>query len=433
MTTQMIICFVICALTVVSYIWGKLSLATTALTSMMLLLLTGCITPEAVLSCFGNGTGIMIVSMFVVAAGFNKTQFVRNISNGISRVAKGSLTKVLAGYVLVGILLGQFIQSNLIVFSILAPLLANTVESMGISPSKVMFPLGVACIATTSAIPLGAGATVFAELNGYLEANGYVGQMMTITDPMKSRLPVVIVCALYCIFIAPKFAPDKPPVEIKNLTAGRAAQTMGQTALNGFQERAGYIIFFGVTLALIFSSQLGLASWVICMIGALLTVITGVLSPKEATNNMQLWVYLLYVGSIAMAEALTSTGAGALIGDTLASFAGQLNSSFAVYLLFFIVPFILTQFMLNRTVMLIFYPIVIQTCISLGANPIGVLISVQAACLTAFMTPMATGTVPVFMGEGGYDLKSVLKQSIIPAILFCVVTVVWNTIAFPLF
>jgi di/tricarboxylate transporter len=429
----MIICFIICVLTVISYVWGKFSLATTAITSMMALLLFGCLEPADVLGYFGNGTGIMIVAMFIVAAGFNKTQFVKNISRGITHIAKGNLTKVMAGYVLVGILLGQFIQSNLIVFSILAPLLANTVKEMNISPSKVMYPLGVACIATTSTLPLGAGATVYAELNGYLEANGYVGAMMTITDPMRSRLPVLIVCALYCIFIAPRLAPDQPVVAIKNMTENKAGQMESQPVLPAFQERCGYIIFFGVTVALIFSSKLGLASWEICVIGALLTVLTGVLTPKEATNAMPIWVYLLYVGSIAMAGALNNTGAGALIGDTIAKVASQLTSNVAIYLLFFIVPFIMTQFMLNRTVMLIFYPIVIQTCMSMNANPIGILICIQAACLTAFMTPMATGTVPVFMGEGGYDLKSVVKQSILPAILFCVVTVVWNAIAFPLF
>ena len=52
----------------------------------------------------------MSVSMVGVATGFHNAQVVRNISNGIARVSKGSLTKVLAGYVLVGILLGQFIQ-----------------------------------------------------------------------------------------------------------------------------------------------------------------------------------------------------------------------------------------------------------------------------------------------------------------------------------
>ena len=65
----------------------------------------------------------------------------------------------MAGYILIAVLLAQFIQSSVVVFGILAPLLIETAESSNVRPSKVMFPLGVACIATVSAFPLGAGAT----------------------------------------------------------------------------------------------------------------------------------------------------------------------------------------------------------------------------------------------------------------------------------
>ena len=117
--------------------------------------------------------------------------------------------------------------------------------------------------------------------------------------------------------------------------------------------------------------------------------------------------------------ALSNTGAGDLIGNMVAKAAATMQNDFLIYLMFFLIPFLLTQVMQNRAVMLIFIPIAIQACKSMGANPVGVIICVQAACLTAFMTPMATPTVPYFMAAGGYDLKSVVKQSLLPALLFC--------------
>ena len=44
------ICLIIFALTVVSYCWGKLSMATTALVSMMALVLFGCMTADEALA-----------------------------------------------------------------------------------------------------------------------------------------------------------------------------------------------------------------------------------------------------------------------------------------------------------------------------------------------------------------------------------------------
>ena len=435
------ICLLICVLTIAGFIWGKWTMATVSLCSMILFIMTGCIEPNAALANFGNTNGIMLMSMFVVAAGFRRTQFVHTVSYSVNRLAQGSIRKIMAAYIIITIILAQFIQSPVVVFGIMSPMLAATCAEINISPSKVMYPLGIAAIATCSAFPLGSGATVFAELNAYLEANGYTEYMVGLTDPMKCRLPLVLVCAVYCIFFAMKLAPEKPVVGIEASSEGRKDQE--KEKLPPFQERSGYLIFIAVTVALIFQQQLnnilisvsavGITTWQICFIGALLVVITGVLTPREATEAMPVWMYLLLVGSLTMGGALQATGAGNVIGDVLAGIVGKLGNPYLIGMVFFIVPFLLTQFMQNRTVLMVFIPIAILACKSMGANPVGVIILVQAACLTAFMTPMATPAVPQYMAAGGYDLKCVLKQSVIPCVLFCLISVFWTMTVIPMF
>lgn len=435
------ICLIICGLTIAGFIWGKWSMATVSLCSMMLFILTGCIDGNSALANFGNTNGIMLMSMFVVAAGFRRTQFVHTVSYSVNKLAKGSIRKTMAAYIIITIILAQFIQSPVVVFGIMSPMLAATCVEINLSPSKVMYPLGITAIATCSAFPLGSGATVFAELNAYLEANGYTEYLVGLTDPMKCRLPLVIICAVYCIFFAMKLSPDQPIVGITASEGGRKGKEAAK--LQAFQERCGYFIFIAVTVALILQQQIssiltsafgvGLATWQICFIGALLVVMTGVLTPKEATDAMPVWMYLLLVGSLTMGGALQATGAGTVIGDVLAKTVGNLGNQYLIGMVFFIVPFVLTQFMQNRTVMMVFIPIAILACKSMGANPVGVIILVQAACLSAFMTPMATPAVPQYMAAGGYDLKCVLKQSVIPCILFCIVSVLWTMTVIPMF
>lgn len=428
------ICLIICLLTVISYVWGKVSMATTAMVSLAAFVITGCVTPNDALANFGNSNGIMIMSMFVVAAGLQRTQFIKLVAASVNRIANGSLVKVMSGYIVITIILSQFIQSPLIVFGIMAPMMTATCKDMGISASKVMFPLGIAAIATCSALPLGSGATVAAELNGYLEANSYTDFVIGLTDPMKARLPVLIVCAVYCIFFATKFAPDLN-VQTESSTGGRKMEE--KPPLPPFQEKAGYIVFALTTLGLIFQQYIPTfivaPTWIICFVGALLMVLTGVLTGREACGAMNLPMYLLFVGSMTMGTALTASGAGTVVGDFLAGVSAGIGNPYLIGLLFFMVPFLLTQVMQNRAVMLIFIPIAIQACKSMGANPVGVIIMVQAACLTAFMTPMATPAVPMFMAAGGYDLKDTMKQSIIPAILFTIVTVLWTMTVIPMF
>ena len=424
------ICLIICVLTMASYIWGKIPMGLTALLSMAAFILTGCLSPGTAAGYFGNPNGIMIAAMFVVSAGFNRTQFVKKCAASVNKIAKGSLTRVMLGYVLIAALLSQFIQSSVIVFGIMAPLMMASCEELGISPSKALFPMAIVCIATISALPLGSGATQFAELNGYLEANEYTTYMVGLTDPMKARLPMLIGVIIYCIFFATRFAPDQPVVAV---TEVKTRQGDNREALPPFQERAGYIIFILTTLALIFQPQIKVETWVICLTGALAMVVFGVLSEKEAVGSINWPMAFLIVGSFAMGGALTETGAGELVGSSLADFANKLSNPYLIGFVFFIVPFLLTQVMMNRTVMIVFIPIAILACKSLGANPIGIMILVQSACLSSFMTPMATPAVPMCMGMGGYDLKSLIKQSVLPATILCIVSVFWIMTIFPMY
>lgn len=428
MNTQLIICLIIFLLTIIGYCSGIYSLATVAITSMMALVLSGCLAVSDAIAYFSNANVIMIAGMCIVAAGFNRTSFCLSIAGSISKLAKGSLNKMMLGYVLIGVLLSQFIQSPVVVFGIIAPMLAASAESMNVKPSKVMFPVGIATIVTCCTVPIGAGATVAAELNAYLESYGYTEFVVGMMDPLKGRLPLMIITIVYCAFFAAKFAPDAPIVEAIHVKASGNQEKLGK-----IQEYAGILIFFGDALALMFASRLGLANWEITVIGAVLMIIFGVLKPKEATASIPMSMLLLIVGALAMSGALGATGAGQLIGDVIAKLVTAVNgNSYIVGLIFFIVPFILTQVMQNRGAMMTFHPIAIATCASIGGNPVGLMIIVQAACLSSFMTPMATPAVPYIMDYGGYDQKSMFKQSWLFAVICCIVTVGWVMTIFPI-
>ena len=146
MSTQLIICLVIFVLTCVGYMTGVWSLATVAMTSISALALTGCLTAKDALAYFSNNNVIMIGAMSVVAAGFNRTQFVKKCATSVNKIAKGSLTKVMLGYIVVAAILAQFIQSSVIVYGIMAPMLIASCEELNIKPSKVLFPLAMVCI-----------------------------------------------------------------------------------------------------------------------------------------------------------------------------------------------------------------------------------------------------------------------------------------------
>ena len=105
---------------------------------------------------------------------------------------------------------------------------------------------------------------------------------MVVTDMLKGRWPVLVFTVLYAIFVAPRLAPDRPPVAIKSMDNSVADKALSKPVMSPFHERCGYLIFFGVSVLLLFSAKLKIPAWEITLIGALLMVITGVLTPKEA-------------------------------------------------------------------------------------------------------------------------------------------------------
>ena len=414
MTTQMIICFAISAVVIAGYIWNKLSVGTVGCIGIVLFLLTGCIGPKDILGNIGNANLVMITSMFVISEGFKRTKAIHLVASTVKKISKGSMVMVMLGFTLATVMAATFTGSAVAAFCIVAPIVTATCEEMNISISKTIFSVGLVSIAACAIIPVGGSLAMLAELNGYIAANGYEQYTMEAMDLFKGRGMSLLVLMLYTTFVGFRFAPEKPIVASKD-SAELSKRVAHHEPLKQPQEIAAIAIFCLVSF-----------------IGAVATVATGVLSSKEACASMPIDLTLMVAGGLCMGSALANTGAGDLIGSAIANTASSLGNPYLIGALFYLIPFFLTQIMQNRTVMAIFAPIAILACKSMGADCTGPLLLVASACCTAFMTPMATPTVPMVMGIGGYDMKSNIKQSILPAILLSVANILWVMTIYPL-
>ena len=109
------------------------------------------------------------------------------------------------------------------------------------------------------------------------------------------------------------------------------------------------------------------------------------------------------------------------------------KNNYLAGLILFLVPFILTQFMMNNGVGAIFQPLYVMLAQSLGCNPIGILMLATTAFMTSFLTPMATPAIAVVMGMGNYSQRDLLKMGIIPAAFVTVCVVFVTMTLYPIF
>lgn len=168
----MILCLVIFVLTITSFLWGKISMGLTALLSMVLLVLTGCIDITTALSGFSNSNTIIMACMFIISG-----RFLQNTDGGkaLPRRSEG-------GQGLVHPRADRLHHRDLPHradrpqrdggLQHRVPAGARRVRRDEGQPSKIMFSIGIVAISTVTALPIGAGAVYPAQYNGLLENLG---------------------------------------------------------------------------------------------------------------------------------------------------------------------------------------------------------------------------------------------------------------------
>lgn len=431
MSTQMMICLVISALTVAGYLSNRLPMGVVAMLSLILFYLTGCISSDDAMTYFGNSNLWLCVCMFVVSAGFTRTQFVKNLARRVNRMAHGSVRKIFFGYMILGVILCQFIGQAVAEFSIVAPLLGASVDEIGVKRSKVMYPLAIMLLATMAWLPLGAGYAFPMQVNSMLETFELSEYSMSVFHPFLLRLPGIVIVCIYIMTVGLRLAPDEPPAAVA--AAAAEIKKTEEEPLAPFQEKCGYVIFFATCAVLLVSGSLGLQPWLVALAGAVFMVLTGVLRGKQINDALPVSYFAVFAGALSMGGALTNTGAADLIGNLIADLAASVNNTFLVYLIIFLAAFLVTQFMLNSAVMWSLMPLILATTKVMEINPIGAAVLVNIAATSAYSTPMSCPLIPLTMAAGGYNFKSVFVQSIIPSLLMIAAGVLWTGFLYPVF
>lgn len=424
---SMVICLIIFAVMIILFFNRKIPMAFTSMGVIVALYVAGCVDKATVFAGFGNNNVLTMAGMFIVAAGLSRTQMVNNITKLLYRVNNGSFTRVLASYILVIFLLGQFVPSLPAMFAMVYPLVISMCKQLKCSPSKMMYPIAVTVVSTSFVIePIGPYAAWFVTQNGYLESYGWTGSPLSMWSETMVFLPTALVTLLLTIFVLPKLMPDQPETETAAITG---PDITNNEALSPVREFLGYGIFIATVIGL----MLGLPSWAVTMAGATAVVLSGVLDEQTALIRMNMSMVLLYAGVTVMGEALGNTGAAQLLGNLAAGALSGVRNGYIIGAVFYLVSFLMTSFLYNRATTTVLIPILIISCSSIGCDPRGPVILCSLASMSSLITPMPNPVVPMAMQAGGYTQKTILRVGIIPAIVRGIVGVAIAMTIFPAF
>ncbi len=421
--TPLTITIIVLMITIAAFITGKVPFSVISMFIMISLIMAKVLTPVQAFSGFTNTNVILIGAMFVVGAGLTKTSLLDRIQSLVNK-HKDSPTKIIIiSSLTAGIL--ALITSGPAAMAIMIPLLVAIANDTGLSRSKIMFPasaLANICVGMTF---LGQGAANLTWNTVMMNAGGKIP--FTIWSFTIARLPIVIIAVVYMALWGHKLLPNKPNEEF----ADNIKKKESGPKLSPAMEKVAVVIIVLTVAAIILAPQIKIDMYISGCIGAVLLVITGVLSDKEALSSIHLPTMFLFAGVLPLSDALKITGAGDIVAKWIVSMLGNTSNPYVIMSVFFIIPLILTQFMSNTAMIAIFVPLVSAAAVKIGVDPRTAVMGTILASCSSLLTPMASPTQAVVMEPGGYTIKDYFKCGLPLVVLITIVSIIWLPLIFP--
>ena len=383
--------------------------------------MTGVLDASQTFSGYVNSNVILCVGMFVVGQALFETGMANKIGGVVIRFAKNEKILMVAIMVIVGVMSGFL--SNTGTAAVLIPVVCGIADESGYSRSRLLMPLVFA-----------------AALGGNLSIIGAPGNLMGVNALQEMGLstsffmyapvgvPMLILGILYFIFIGYRFLPDGKGA------AGAAIEDQKDFSdVPKWKQTVSLVVLILVILAMIFEEMIGISIQLSACIGAIVLVLTGVLSEKEALASIDLKVVLLFGGSLALAKALDTTGAGELIADKLVGLLGADPNPVILLLVIFIVTCALTNFMSNTATTALMIPIAVSLANNLGADPRAVVIATVIAGSCAYATPIGMPANTMVVGLGGYKFKDYVKSGLPLILVSFAICMILLPILFPFY
>lgn len=406
---------------IIMFIWEKLPLGVTSMIVCIGLIITGVLDWKTAFSGFIDSNVILFVAMFIVGGALFETGMANKIGGVVTHFAKSERQLIIAIMVIVGLMSG--VLSNTGTAAVLIPVVIGIAAKSGYSRSKLLMPLVFAAAMGGNLSLIGAPGNLIAQ-----SAMQEIGKSFGFFEYTKIGLPILITGILFFALIGYKLLPDTKP-------SGDSVygEQKDYSDVPKWKQWQSLIILILTLIGMIFEEKIGIKLCVVGCIGALLLVVTGVISEKQALKSIDLKTIFLFGGTLSLASALQKSGAGELLANKVISFLGDNPSPYLLTFVVFILCCVLTNFMSNTATTALMVPICLSISEAIGADPSAVLMACVIGGSCAYATPIGMPANTMVIGAGGYTFKDYAKSGIPLIIVSTIVSMILLPILYPFF
>ena len=419
--SQITITLLFLAFAIIMFMLEKIPLGVTSMIVCVGLVVTGVLDWQTAFSGFIDSNVILFVAMFIVGGALFETGMANKIGGVVTHFAKTERQLIIAIMVIVGVMSGFL--SNTGTAAVLIPVVCGIADESGYSRSRLLMPLVFA-----------------AALGGNLSIIGAPGNLMGVNALQEMGLstsffmyapvgvPMLLIGILYFILIGYKFLPDG-----KNASGEALEDQQDFSHVPKWKQTVSLVVLTLVILAMIFEKEIGISIEVSACIGAIILVLTGVISEKEALKSIDLKTIFLFGGTLSLASALQTTGAGEDIAKAVIGVLGENPSPYILTFVVFMLCCVLTNFMSNTATTALMAPICVSIAQGMGADPRAVLMACVIGGSCAYATPIGMPANTMVVGLGGYKFNDYAKSGLPLILVSFVVCMVLLPILFPFY
>ena len=415
-------CLLLLAVIAVFFITEIIPLAVTATAGAIACGLLGFIPAKQVFSGLSNSTVVLFAGMFVVGAAMFYTGLAQKIGETVVKVTGTGENSLMFGIMLVGAALSS-VLSNTGTAACLLPVVLGVCSAAKIPASRELMPLAFACGIGGIITLVGTPPNIIAA--GALAQAGY--EPFGFFEFAKIGIPLTIGAMVYMMLLGKHLIPKR---ELD------ADQEIEQEIEANEHSKNKMIISGLILLVVVLVMALGIKGVTLEMaaiLGALVCVLTGCLTEKQAYASIDWVTIFLFAGMMPVSKAMDKTGAGKVIAQWAVGLMGGSPSPMVVTIVLFILSCGLTQFMSNTASAALLCPIGIAIAKQLGASPHAVLMAIAVAASCAFATPVGTPPNTLVLGPGGYKFMDYVKAGTGLVIVSFLISIVLIPMFWPFF
>lgn len=416
----------LCLLLVVAilFVTEKLPLAVTSVFAAIACWILGLVPIEQVFLGLADSTVVLFGGMFIVGAAMFYTGLAQDIGSQVVKLFGTGEIKLMIGIMIIAAAMSAFL-SNTGTTACLIPVVIGICKEAHLPVSRQMMPLAFAAGLGGTCTLIGTPPNIIA--NVALKTAGMPELQFGFFEYAWIGIPITVAGILYMLFIG-RFL--LPKTETNDFDASEVKQEIEANETTKSKKIICGIIMLGVIITMATSIvPLEIAA----VIGALLCVVTGCLTERQAYDSIDWVTIFLFAGMIPVATAMNTSGAGKLIAEYTVAAMGGDPSPYLITAVLFALAVVLTQFMSNTASKALLCPVGIALAAQVGASPRAVLMAILIASSCAFASPVGTPPNTLVLGPGKYSFMDYVKCGSGLVIVSMIVSIIVIPIVWPFF